>query len=71
MPRMTLTRMPDDNPVVIRFEADTEFNIDNGPEGATILALYRQGSQQIIHVRETREQIIADRLAVLSGLSRL
>lgn len=70
MPRMTLTRMPND-PVVIQFEADTEFNIDNGPEGATILALYRQGSQQIIHVRETREQIISARLAVLSELPRL
>ena len=71
MPRMTLTRMPDNDPVVLQFEADTEFNIDNGPEGATILALYRQGSQQIIHIRETREQIISARLAVLSGLSRL
>ncbi|MEQ5796301.1 hypothetical protein LZ686_16835 [Paracoccus sp. NFXS7] len=68
---MTLTRMPDNLPVAIRFEADTEFNIDNGPEGATILALYRRGSQQIIHVRETREQIISARLAALSGISRL
>ncbi len=71
MPRMTLTRMPDRNPVVIQFEAVTEFNIDNGPEGATILALYQRGSQQIIHVCETREQIISARLAALSGISRL
>ena len=70
MPRMTLTRMPDHESVLVPFEADTEFNIDNGPEGATILALYRQGSQQIIHVRETRAQILEARLMVLHGTPR-
>ena len=70
MPRITLTRVPEDDPVVLQFEADTEFNIDNGPEGATILALYRQGSQQIVHVREAREQIINARLAALSLMPR-
>ena len=68
MPRMTLTRMPDQEPVLVPFEADTEFNIDNGPEGATILALYRQGSQQIIHVRETRAQILEARFKALRGI---
>ncbi len=65
MPRMTLTRMPNHEPVLVLFEADTEFNIDNGPEGATILALYRQGSQQIVHVQETREQILEARFKAL------
>ncbi|WP_405403280.1 hypothetical protein [Paracoccus sp. Ld10] len=64
---MTLTRMADNTPFVIQFEGDTEFNIDTGSGGATILALYRRGSQQIVHVRETRDQIIHARLAALSG----
>ncbi|WP_282029950.1 hypothetical protein [Paracoccus marcusii] len=62
--------MPDHKPMLVPFEADTEFNIDNGPEGATILALYRQGSQQIIHVRETRAQILEARLMALDGTPR-
>ncbi|WP_394227859.1 hypothetical protein [Paracoccus marcusii] len=59
--------MPDNEPVLVSFEADTEFNIDNGPEGATILALYRQGSQQIVHVQETREQILEARFKALGN----
>ena len=39
MPQMTLTRMPTDEPVGLTFTEATEFNIDNGAEGATILAL--------------------------------
>lgn len=65
MPRMTLTGMPGHHPVVLSFEADTRFTIENGPEGATILGLHRQGSQQIVHVRETCDQIIAARAAAL------
>ena len=40
MPHMTLTRMPSRERVVLTFTEATEFNIDNGAEGATILALY-------------------------------
>lgn len=67
MLRMTLTRMPDNEPLLVSFEADTEFNIDNGSEGATILALYRQSSQQIVHVQETRQQILEARLKALGN----
>lgn len=59
--------MPSGDPVTVTFTADTEFNIDNGPEGATILALYRDGSQRIVHVLETRQQIADARKAALSG----
>ena len=64
---ITLTRMPNGDPVTVTFTADTEFNIDNGPEGATILALYRDGSQRIVYVLETRQQIVDARKAALSG----
>lgn len=66
MPHLTLIRMPEGEPVVVTFTEDTEFNIDNGAEGATILSLYREGSQQILHVRETRQQIINARRAALA-----
>ena len=65
MPKMTLTRMPSDTPVVLTFIQTTEFNIDNGAEGATILALYHNGSQHIVHVRETRQEILDARRAAL------
>ena len=61
MPHMTLTRMPSRERVVLTFTEATEFNIDNGAEGATILALY----QNIVHVRETRQEILDARRAAL------
>jgi len=66
MPRMRLTRMPEGTSVELNFTTDTEFNIDNGPEGATILALYFNGSQRILHVRETWQQIVDARKAALA-----
>ena len=68
MPQMTLIRMPEGKSVEVTFTEDTEFNIDNGAEGATILALYRDGTQQILHVRETRQQILDARRAALANL---
>tara|TARA_R110001606_G_scaffold119705_2_gene251083 strand:- start:3523 stop:3726 length:204 start_codon:yes stop_codon:yes gene_type:complete len=65
MPQMPLTRMPSDTPVVLTFAEDTEFNIDESAERATILALYRNGSQHVVHVRETRQEIIDTRRAAL------
>lgn len=67
MPRMTVTGMPLGKPIVLTFTKDTEFNIDNGAEGATILALYHNGTQQIVHVRESREEILDARRAALEG----
>ena len=67
MPQMTLTRMPLGTPVVLTFAEDTEFNIDEGAERATILALYRNGSQHVVHVRETQQEIIDARRAALSA----
>tara|TARA_R110000744_G_scaffold17406_1_gene47176 strand:+ start:236 stop:439 length:204 start_codon:yes stop_codon:yes gene_type:complete len=67
MPKMTLTRMPSDTPVVLTFIQTTEFNIDNGAEGATILGLYQNRSQQIVHVRETREEILDARRAAIES----
>lgn len=67
MPKMTLTRMPSDTPVVLTFIQTTEFNIDNGAEGATILGLYQNGSQQIVHVRETRQEILDARRAAIES----
>lgn len=67
MPQMTLTRMPSDTPVVLTFVQTTEFNIDNGAEGATILGLYQNGSQQIVHVRETRQEILDARRAAIES----
>ena len=66
MIHITLTRMPTGDPVELTFTKHTEFNIDNGPEGATIVALYLDGSQRIVHVRETRQEIIDARRAALS-----
>lgn len=66
MPRMTLKRMPTGEPVELSFTEDTEFNIDSGPEGATILSLYRNGSQRILHVTETRQQILEARRAAIA-----
>ena len=65
MPQMTLTIVPSGTPVVLTFAEDTEFNIDEGAERVTILALYRNGSQHVVHVRETRQEIIDARRAAL------
>ena len=65
MPQITLTRMPSGEPVGLTFTQATEFNVDNGAEGATILALYQNGSQHIVHVRETRQEILDARRAAL------
>lgn len=65
MPQMTLTRMPSGTPIVLTFAEDTEFNVDKGAGGATILALYWNGSQQIVHVRETRQEILNARRVAL------
>lgn len=65
MPQMTLTRMPSGEPVDLTFTEKTEFNIDNSAKGSTILALYQNGSQQIVHVRESRQEIIDARRAAL------
>lgn len=67
MPKMTLTRMPSDTPVVLTFIQTTEFNIDNGAEGATILGLCQNRSQQIVHVRETRQEILDARRAAIES----
>ncbi len=66
MPRMTLTGMPANDPIVLSFEADTKFIIDNGPEGFMILALYPRGSRQIAYVRKMHDQIISAHAAALS-----
>ena len=66
MPRMTLTRMPTGEPVDLSFTTETEFNIDSGPEGATILSLHQNGSQRIVHVAETRQQILDARKAAIA-----
>ncbi|WP_282030002.1 hypothetical protein, partial [Paracoccus marcusii] len=50
---------------LLTFAEDTEFNIDESAERATILALYRNGSQHVVHVRETRQEIIDTRRAAL------
>lgn len=65
MPQMKLTRMPSGKPVELTFTKAFEFNIDEGAESATILALYQNGSQHIVHVRETRQEICDARRAAL------
>lgn len=66
MAQMTLTRVPDGQSVRLVFSADTEFNVTTGPEGATILSLYQNGAQRVVHVCEGLEEIIAARIAGLA-----